>query len=236
MEDYVAARPDVFMTGRDGSARSNRMAAQTAGLYGVDLFIGSTLQMDADANSSTVTQGRLAGFGGAPNLGSDARGRRHSSRAWLEMSTAEREISRGRKLVVQMVETFGPGGEPRFVESLDAIQVGADAGLPLAPVMVYGDDVTHVVTEEGVAYLYRARNPKEHREALAAVAGVSPVGRRHDRSEEERLRKDGLVAFPEDLGVRRTDARRSLLAAQSIGDLVEWSGGLYRPPDQYWSP
>jgi malonate decarboxylase alpha subunit len=207
MEDYVAARPDVFMTGRDGSARSNRMAAQTAGLYGVDLFIGSTLQMDADANSSTVTQGRLAGFGGAPNLGSDARGRRHSSRAWLEMSTAEREISRG-----------------------------ADAGLPLAPVMVYGDDVTHVVTEEGVAYLYRARNPKERREALAAVAGVSPVGRRHDRSEEERLRKDGLVAFPEDLGVRRTDARRSLLAAQSIGDLVEWSGGLYRPPDQYWSP
>jgi malonate decarboxylase alpha subunit len=236
MEDYVAARPDVFMTGRDGSARSNRMAAQTAGLYGVDLFIGSTLQMDADANSSTVTQGRLAGFGGAPNLGSDARGRRHSSRAWLEMSTAEREISRGRKLVVQMVETFGPGGAPRFVETLDAVQVGADAGLPLAPVMVYGDDVTHVVTEEGVAYLYRARNPKERREALAAVAGVSPVGRRHDRSEEERLRKDGLVAFPEDLGVRRTDARRSLLAAQSIGDLVEWSGGLYRPPDQYWSP
>ena len=34
MEDYVAARPDVFMTGRDGSARSNRMAAQTAGLRG----------------------------------------------------------------------------------------------------------------------------------------------------------------------------------------------------------
>ena len=148
------------------------------------------------------------------------------------MSTAEREISRGRKLVVQMVETFGPGGAPRFVESLDAVQVGADAGLPLAPVMVYGDDVTHVVTEEGVAYLYRARNPKERREALAAVAGVSPVGRRLDRSEEVGLRKDGLVAFPEDLGVRRTDARRSLLAAQSIGDLVEWSGGLYRPPDQ----
>src|SRR5918994_838724 len=86
MEYYVAARPDVFMTGHDGSARSNRMVAQTAGLYGVDLFIGSTLQMDADANSSTVTQGRLAGFGGAPNLGSDARGRRHSSRAWMDMS------------------------------------------------------------------------------------------------------------------------------------------------------
>jgi malonate decarboxylase alpha subunit len=152
------------------------------------------------------------------------------------MITGEGEVSRGRKLVVQMVETFGPGGAPRFVESLDAVQVGVDAGLPLAPVMVYGDDVTHVVTEEGVAYLYRARNPKERREALAAVAGVSPIGRRHDRTKDEWLCKAGLVAFPEDLGVRRTDARRSLLAAQSIGDLVDWSGGLYRPPDRYWSP
>src|ERR687894_1001879 len=236
MEDYVAARPDVFMTGRDGSARSNRMAAQTAGLYGVDLFIGSTLQMDADANSSTVTQGRLAGFGGAPNLGSDARGRRHSSQAWLNLSTNGGEISRGRKLVVQMVETFGPGGAPRFVESLDAVQVGQESGLPLAPVMVYGDDVTHVVSEEGVAFLYRARNLKERREALAAVAGVSPVGRKHDRGKEERLREDGLVAFPEDLGVRVADAKRSLLAAHSVGDLVEWSGGLYKPPDRFWSP
>jgi malonate decarboxylase alpha subunit len=236
MEDYVAARPDVFMTGRDGSARSNRMAAQTAGLYGVDLFIGSTLQMDADANSSTVTEGRLAGFGGAPNLGSDARGRRHSSQAWLNLSTNGGEISRGRKLVVQMVETFGPGGAPRFVETLDAVRVGQDAGLPVAPVMVYGDDVTHVVTEEGVAYLYRARNVKERREALAAVAGVSPIGRAYDQRTEKQLRKDGLVAFPDDLGVQRADAKRSLLAAHSIGDLVEWSGGLYKPPGRFWSP
>jgi malonate decarboxylase alpha subunit len=101
---------------------------------------------------------------------------------------------------------------------------------------VYGDDVTHVVTEEGVAYLYRARNLRERREALAAVAGVTPIGRRHDRGREEQLRGAGLVAFPEDLGVRRTEARRSLLAAHSIGDLVEWSGGLYRPPDRFWSP
>jgi malonate decarboxylase alpha subunit len=236
MEDYVAARPDIFMTGRDGSARSNRMAAQTAGLYAADLFIGSTLQMDADANSSTVTQGRLAGFGGAPNLGSDARGRRHATSAWLDLSIAEGEIGRGRKLVVQMVETFGPGGAPRFVESLDAVRVGQDAGLPVAPIMVYGDDVTHVVTEEGVAYLYRARSLEERRAALAAVAGVSPIGRAHDRRKDERLRKDGLVAFPEDLGVRRADARRSLLAAHSIGDLVEWSGGLYKPPERFWSP
>ena len=29
--------------------------------------------------------------------------------------------------------------------------------MPLAPVMIYGDDVTHVLTEEGIAYLYKAQ-------------------------------------------------------------------------------
>ena len=233
MEDYTAARPDVFMTGRDGSLRSNRAFAQTAGLYAADAFVGSTLQVDPDANSSTVTRGRLAGFGGAPNMGSDARGRRHATPAWLDMITGEGEVERGRKLVVQLAETFSDGRTPRFVEELDAVEVGKNAGLPITPVMIYGDDTTHVVTEEGVAYLYRARNPKERREALAAVAGVTPVGLRHDRGREERLRKSGLVAFPEDLGVRRADARRSLLAAQSIGGLVEWSSGLYKPPARF---
>jgi malonate decarboxylase alpha subunit len=75
MEEYVAARSDLFFTGRDSSLRSNRVLAQFAGQYGVFLFIGSTLQMDGDANSSTVTLGRLAGFGGAPNMSHDPHGR-----------------------------------------------------------------------------------------------------------------------------------------------------------------
>src|SRR5215472_5929167 len=80
--------------GGDGSLRSNRVLCQLAGQYGVDLFIGSTLQMDADANSSTVTLGRLAGYGGAPNMGHDPRGRRHSSPAWLSLVTAQGPIVR----------------------------------------------------------------------------------------------------------------------------------------------
>jgi malonate decarboxylase alpha subunit len=233
MNDYVAARPDVFFTGRDGSLRSNRVLAQLAGQYGLDLFIGSTLQMDGDGNSSTVTRGRLTGFGGAPNLGHDPRGRRHSSPAWLSLITAEGPIVRGRKLVVQMVETFARAGVPAFVESLDAVRVGREAGMPVAPVMIYGDEVSHVVTEEGVAYLYRAQSLQERRAALAAVAGATPVGLRHDPGRTDELRRRGLVAYPEDLGVRRAEARRALLAAKSIEDLVVWSGGLYKPPAQF---
>jgi malonate decarboxylase alpha subunit len=48
----------------------------------------------------------------------------------------------------------------------------------------------------------------------------------------EGLRRDGLVAFPEDLHVETRLADRSLLAARSIEDLVAWSGGLYEPPSQ----
>src|SRR5699024_8380222 len=71
MEKYVASRRDVFFTGRDGSLRSNRTLSQLAGQYAVDLFIGSSLQIDSEGNSSTVTKGRLAGYGGAPNMGHD---------------------------------------------------------------------------------------------------------------------------------------------------------------------
>ena len=234
MEEYIRARPDVYFVGHDGSMRSNRVLCQLAGQYGVDLFIGSTLQMDADANSSTVTLGRLAGYGGAPNMGHDPKGRRHSSQPWLDMITSKAPIVRGHKLVVQTVETFKAGGSPSFVDRLDAIKVGEDSKMAIAPVMIYGDDVTHVVTEEGIAYVYRVQG-EERRAALAAVAGATEIGRRADPARSAALRQRGIVAYPEDLGVRRTDASRSLLAARSIEDLVAWSGGLYTPPARFQS-
>ena len=236
MERYIAQRPDVFFTGRDGSLRSNRMFCQLAGQYAVDLFIGATLQVDGDGHSSTVTRGRLAGFGGAPNMGHDPRGRRHSTPAWLDMRPEpEVLLERGKKLVVQMVETFQDGGKPTFVEQLDAVEVARKANMPLAPVMIYGDDVTHVLTEEGIAYLYKARSAEERRAMIAAVAGISPIGLRHDPQDTERMRREGLIALPEDLGIRRADASRELLAAKSIAELVDWSGGLYEPPARFRS-
>ncbi|WP_123024227.1 malonate decarboxylase subunit alpha [Mycolicibacterium stellerae] len=233
MNRYAAARPDVFFTGRDGSLRSNRVLAQLAGQYAIDMFIGSSLQIDRDANSSTVTDGRLSGFGGAPNMGHDPHGRRHSSAAWLDLAHGTGAGRRGRKLVVQMAQTFRAGGVPTFVETLDAVEVGKQAGMPLPPVMIYGDDVSHVVTEEGVAYLYKASSLEDRRAALAAIAGVTPVGRRVEARRVEALRRDGLVAFPEDLKVETRLADRSLLAARSIEDLVAWSGGLYDPPAKF---
>ncbi|SAL84735.1 malonate decarboxylase subunit alpha [Caballeronia choica] len=235
MEAYVAQRPDVFFTGRDGSMRSNRMICQLAGQYAVDMFIGSTLQMDGAGNSSTVTHGRLTGFGGAPNMGHDPHGRRHATHAWLDLLQTDSPLERGRKLVVQMVETFQAGGQPTIVESIDAVEVGRESGMPLAPVMIYGDDVTHVLTEEGIAYLYKARSLEHRKEMIAAVAGVTPIGMTTSADKLAALRRDGFVALPEDLGIHRSEATRSLLAAKSVADLVDWSDGLYDPPARFRS-
>jgi malonate decarboxylase alpha subunit len=238
MDDYIRARSDIYFTGPDGSLRSNRAFCQTAGLYACDMFIGSTLQIDLQGNSSTVTTSRIAGFGGAPNMGADARGRRHPSAPWLQAG-AEADpdssalLRRGRKLVVQIGETFGEKNVPLFVEKLDAIELAEKLKLDLAPVMIYGDDVTHVVTEEGIANLLLCRDATEREQAIRGVAGYTDVGRNRDRKMVQHLRERGVIRRPEDLGIDPLDADRSMLAARSIKDLVRWSGGLYAPPSQF---
>jgi malonate decarboxylase alpha subunit len=238
MEDYMRARSDVFFTGADGSLRSNRAICQTAGLYACDLFIGSTLQIDLQGNSSTVTTGRVAGFGGAPNMGSDARGRRHPSEPWLRAGKeadpeAIAPLRRGRKLVVQIGETFGEKNAPLFVERLDALELADKLHLDLAPVMIYGDDVTHIVTEEGIANLLLCRTKDELENAIRGVAGYTEVGRGRDTKMVQRLRERGVIRRPEDLGIDLLDVDRRLLAARSIKDLVRWSDGLYAPPSKF---
>ena len=240
MEDYIRARPDVFFTGADGSLRSNRAFCQAAGHYACDLFIGSTLQMDMQGNSSTATLGRIAGFGGAPNMGADARGRRHASEAWLKAGrearsglSGARGTPRGQKLVVQMVETFREHMQPAFVETLDAWKLAEQAKLALPPIMIYGDDVTHVLTEEGIANLLLCRDDEEREQAIRGVAGFTPAGQRRDRAMVERLRARGVIRRPADLGIDPRDATRNLLAARTMRDLVRASGGLYQPPRRF---
>ncbi|MDY0746667.1 malonate decarboxylase subunit alpha [Paucibacter sp. R3-3] len=240
MEDYIRARPDVFFTGRDGSLRSNRAFCQAAGHYACDLFIGSTLQIDLDGNSSTATQGRIAGFGGAPNMGADARGRRHASPAWLKAGREARDgragaagTPRGQKLVVQMVETFREHMQPAFVETLDAWTLQKQAGMDLPPIMIYGEDVTHILTEEGIANLLLCRTDEEREQAIRGVAGYTAVGLARDRAMVEKLRERGVIRRPQDLGIDPRDATRNLLAARSMRELVRASGGLYQPPGRF---
>ena len=240
MENYIRARPDVFFTGADGSMRSNRAFCQAAGHYACDLFIGSTLQIDLAGNSSTATLGRIAGFGGAPNMGADARGRRHASAAWLKAGEQARSglpgargTPRGQKLVVQMVETFREHMQPAFVERLDAWTLAEQARMPLPPIMIYGDDVTHILTEEGLANLLLCRTDEEREQAVRGVAGYTAVGLGRDKRAVENLRDRGIVQRPEDLGVDPRLATRNLLAARSVRDLVDASGGLYAPPPRF---
>jgi malonate decarboxylase alpha subunit len=237
MEKYIAARPDVFFTGNDGTMRSNRAFCQAAGHYACDLFIGSTLQIDTFGNSSTATKGRIAGFGGAPNMGADARGRRHESEAWVkagrQAQSNPNQIPRGRKLVVQMVETFREHMAPAFVERLDAWDLGESMGLNNPPVMIYGEDVTHIVTEEGIANLLLCRSEAEREQAIRGVAGYTQVGLGRDKAKVEALRARGVIQRAEDLGISRRQATRDLLAAKTVKDLVRASGGLYNPPSRF---
>jgi len=237
MENYIRARPDVFAVGPDGSMRSNRALCQAAGHYACDMFIGSTLQIDLQGNSSTATLGRIAGFGGAPNMGADARGRRHASPAWLKAGEEARRgrntIPRGQKLVVQIVETFREHMQPAFVEKLDAWELAEQANMAIPPVMIYGDDVTHILTEEGIANLLLCRSDEEREQAIRGVAGYTPVGLGRDKRMVEELRGRGIIRRAEDMGIDKRMATRDLLAAKNMKDLVRASGGLYDPPKRF---
>ena len=144
-------------------------------------------------------------------------------------------MPRGRKLVVQIVETFKEKMQPTFVERLDAWQLMEDFQLDLPPVMVYGDDITHLVTEEGIAHLHKCKDLQEREQAIRGVAGYTPVGLKRNRDQVESLIARGIIQRPQELGIDPRMATRNLLAARSIKDLVSWSDGLYKPPKRFRS-
>ena len=236
MEDYVNARSDIFFIGSDGAMRSNRVFAQAAGHYAVDLFIGSTLQIDKFGNSSTAVRNRIVGFGGAPNLGCNAGGRRHVTDSWLkcgeEIPVCNQligEVVRGRKLVVQMLDTVSSKGIHCFVDRLDAVSMTKELNLDIAPVMIYGDDVTHIISEIGIAYLHKCRSLEERMDAVSSISGKESAS----SPKVMKMRMLGIVKTPEDLGIDRRRANKEILAAKTLRELVEWSGGLYKLPEKY---
>ena len=75
-----------------------------------------------------------------------------------------------------------PGeSEPAFVERLDAWTLQEQAGMELPPIMIYGEDVTHILTEEGIANLLLCRSDAEREQAIRGVAGYTAVGLGRDR-------------------------------------------------------
>ena len=231
MEEYVQARSDIFAVGPDGCMRSNRCNAHIAGLYAIDLFIGATLQIDRFGNSSTAIKGMIAGFGGAPNLGGTPPGRRHNTPATTAAGGLREQVFRGRKLVVQLTPTRSEKKNiPVFVEELDAQQLHRDGVFAEPPVMIAGDQVTHIVTEQGIAYLDQCPDSETRQKAVAAVAGDTPVGQSIAAPDRQRLRAAGIVRTVADLGLDTAAATPELLPAHSLQDLVAASGGLYRIP------
>ena len=132
-----------------------------------------------------------------------------------------------------MVETFREHMQPAFVETLDAWKLAEQAGMEIPPVMIYGDDVTHSLTEEGIANLLLCRTDEEREQAIRGVAGYTPVGLVRDQRMVDNLRDRGVIQRADDLGIDKRDATRSLLAARSMRDLVRASGGLYDPPKRF---
>ena len=146
----------------------------------------------------------------------------------------ERIDVRGHKLIVQLTPTVSAKqGIPVFVKNLDAMLMAEDGIFELPPVMIYGDDITHIVTEKGIAYLCRCGSRAERRAAIRAVAGRTPVGKEAVASETAMLREKKMVAFPEDVNIQTDTATTALLSAKSISDLVDISGGLYHPLPQF---
>jgi malonate decarboxylase alpha subunit len=123
--------------------------------------------------------------------------------------------------------------QPAFVEKLDAWELAETANMDLPPVMIYGEDVSHILTEEGIANLLLCRTDEEREQAIRGVAGYTPVGLGRDKAMVENLRDRGIIRRPEDLGIDKRHATRDLLAARSVKDLVRASGGLYDPPKRF---
>ena len=120
-----------------------------------------------------------------------------------------------------------------FIEKLDAVKLTESGVFEIPPIMIYGDDISHLVTEQGIANLLLCRSDEDREQAIRGVAGYTPVGLAADKKKVSELRERGVIQRPEDLGIKKIHATRDLLAARSIKDLVVWSDGLYKPPAKF---
>ena len=115
-------------------------------------------------------------------------------RAWLKAggsSDADADsMPRGRKLVVQTGRDLPRAHGARVRRAARRVDSPRRMAWRLPPVMIYGDDVTHIVTEEGIANLLLCRDCR------GARAGDPRRGRLHARSGRARDRAGRELARP----------------------------------------
>ena len=100
--------------------------------------------------------------------------------------------------------------------------------------MIYGDDVTHIVTEEGIANLLLVPQAGRSANRRSAAWPATPTSAAGGTAGWSSARASAASsAGPRISASIRSTRDRQLLAARSIKDLVHWSGGLYRPPSKF---
>ncbi len=87
-----------------------------------------------------------------------------------------------------MLETRGSNGIQCFVDRLDAWDLMNPADLKVPPIMIYGDAVTQILTEKGIAHLHKCVTLGEREAAIKAVAGDTDLGKQAKPGETADLR------------------------------------------------
>ena len=108
--------------------------------------------------------------------------------------------------------------------------VGTESGMPIAPVMIYGDDVTHVRDRGRHRVSLQGARLEQRRAAIAAVAGVTPIGAASTtRRRTERCAATASSPRRRISGSDPADAKRSLLAAKQHRRTWSLVGRTVRP-------
>jgi len=111
-------------------------------------FIGGTLQIDAQGNSSTATKDRIHRLRWRAEYGRRPRGRTPRRPTWLRAGRKARREPAGTQLVVQMrCRPISRMAHRALSNGWTRSTSQPRPRFALPPVIIYGDDVTHVFTE-----------------------------------------------------------------------------------------
>ena len=197
------------------TARSARPRATTPATCSSARRCRSTCRQQLDGHARAASPASAAHRTWAPTRAAAATPAPHGSRPGARRARAAALMPRGRKLVVQMVETFREHMQPAFVETARCLGAGGGRrAWQLPPVMIYGDDVTPH-PDRG-----RHRQPAAVPQRRGARAGDPRRGRLHAGRARARQAHGGEPARP-----RRHPPRPRISASTSAHADARPAGG-----------